>query len=211
MNHVPAHCRNAKVVLLGPLTRRDIDVSSFTNREPTIIEKLTGSGPRYGLMAQGLQRTLDGSGNVKLLNEPSPELLASLNNRVTVFLSDVETDVWPPDAVSKVARQSQHLIITRGGAGADQHTPHNPEVPKTFPPYEIADVLDTNGAGDSFAMAFMIAAASRHKFPAEYGNYVGAMAVRKPQSCKPDCIGDALRSGQWPVNRVTFWAQLKKS
>ena len=199
MNHVPAHCRNAKVVLLGPLTASDVDVSSFTNGEPTIFEKLMGSGPRFGLMAQGLQRTLDGSGNVKLLNEPSPELLAALNNRVTVFLSDVETDPWRPDAVSQVARKSESLIITRGRSGADQHMPNNPEVPKTFPRYDTAHVLDTNGAGDSFAMAFMIAAASRHRFPAKYGNYVGAMAVGKPQSCKPDCIGDALRSGQRPV------------
>lgn len=37
-----------------------------------------------------------------------------------MFLSDVETDVWPPGLVNELASRSARWLITRGEFGADE-------------------------------------------------------------------------------------------
>ena len=54
-------------------------------------ERVTGRQQRVGLMAQGLQRSLDTQGRVGALKQPSDVLVAALGPSVSVFLSDVET------------------------------------------------------------------------------------------------------------------------
>ncbi len=44
----------------------------------------------------------------------------ALGPRTSVFLSDVETDVWPPGMVDKLASRSARWLITRGEFGADE-------------------------------------------------------------------------------------------
>jgi hypothetical protein len=54
-------------------------------------ERVFGVRQRVGLMAQGLQRSLDGQGRVGALKQPADALVAALRPHVSVFLSDVET------------------------------------------------------------------------------------------------------------------------
>ena len=42
--------------------------------------------------------------------------------RTSVFLSDVETDTWPPDTVMQLAAQSDRWLVTRGEFGAHEFT-----------------------------------------------------------------------------------------
>ena len=55
-------------------------------------------------------------------------------------------------------------------------------------------VRDTNGAGDTFATAYMLAAAAGHSSPMAVAHWAGGQAVSKPQACKPACITGALQA-----------------
>ncbi len=46
----------------------------------------------------------------------------ALSARTSVFLSDVETDSWPPDTVQQLAAQSDRWLVTRGEFGAHEFT-----------------------------------------------------------------------------------------
>ena len=46
----------------------------------------------------------------------------ALSFRTSVFLSDVETDSWPPDTVMQLAAQSNRWLVTRGEFGAHEFT-----------------------------------------------------------------------------------------
>ena len=39
--------------------------------------------------------------------------------QTSIFLSDVETDVWPKGSLAKLAAQSDRFVVTRGELGAD--------------------------------------------------------------------------------------------
>lgn len=146
-----------------------------------------------GLLAQGLQRKLDSEGRVSAPPKPSETLLNALSSNVVVFLSDVETDLWPAGAISAVANRSGGVIITRGSSGAHEHLP-GVASPVHSPAYDVPQVLDTNGAGDSFAVGYIVAAARGHRSPMAVANWAGAMAVSQPQTCKPQCIADGIRA-----------------
>ena len=51
-----------------------------------------------------------------------PALQDALSPRTSVFLSDVETDSWPPDTVQRLAAQSDRWLVTRGEFGAHEFT-----------------------------------------------------------------------------------------
>ncbi|GAB4814283.1 hypothetical protein N2152v2_001329 [Parachlorella kessleri] len=191
MQHVPWHCRRARVVLLGPLMPEDMDPASFVNHQLPAWDRLLGARQQVGLMAQGLQRALDSGKKVYQLKEPSQQLKDALGPHTAVFLSDVEADVWTAGAVEELAQQTQVFLVTRGSDGADEYTPG---ARRRYPIFQVDGVVDTNGAGDSFATGWMLAAARGHSSPTAVANWAGAMAVSQPQSCKPACVGDAARS-----------------
>lgn len=45
-----------------------------------------------------------------------------MSPRTSVFLSDVETDSWPPDTVMQLAAHSDRWLVTRGEFGAHEFT-----------------------------------------------------------------------------------------
>lgn len=45
---------------------------------------------------------------------------AALGPRTSVFLSDVETDVWPQGTVEELSLRSARWLVTRGELGADE-------------------------------------------------------------------------------------------
>lgn len=118
----------------------------------------------------------------------------SLGPSTAVFLSDVETDVWRNGTLEALAEQTQAFLVTRGSDGADEHRPGGQR--QRYPVFQVNGVVDTNGAGDSFATGWMLAAAAGHSHPTAVANWAGAMAVSQPQGCKPACVGDLARTAR---------------
>lgn len=58
----------------------------------------------------------------------------ALNSEVYVFLSDVETDVWPQGTVGNLTLQSARWLITRGEHGADEFSHKGTQ---HLPPYKV--------------------------------------------------------------------------
>lgn len=190
--------RRAHAAVLRPLVDRALfPLASVVRRwvSATLSALLSPPRPVIGLMSQGLQRSLDSSKRVVFSKEPSPLLEAALSPNVVVFMSDVETDVWPKGEVDRLARSAAGFVVTRGADGADEHTPASTEsrAPARHPPSKVANVVDTNGAGDSFATSWILALAEGHSDPSAVANWAGGAAVSKPQSCKPLCVADALQ------------------
>ncbi len=74
--------------------------------------------------------------------------------------------------------------------------------------------VDTNGAGDTFATAYMLALARHARSPGADANWVASRAVMHPQACKPQCVLDGIVLGssyaqyrQWLRAKVyiLFW------
>ncbi len=59
--------------------------------------------------------------------------------------------------------------------------------------------VDTNGAGDTFATAYMIALAARDSNPGQKASWAASRAVQQPQSCKPHCVTEAIQRELWPA------------
>ncbi|KAL4452411.1 hypothetical protein ABPG75_008073 [Micractinium tetrahymenae] len=214
--HVPARCHRARTLLLGPLMPEDLDPASFlpgAHPRPW-WERALGLAPRQqqlvGLMAQGLQRRLEGGGQVKQLRQPSGQLEQALGPSTLVFLSDVETEVWRNGTVEGLAARTRAFLVTRGGEGADEYLG---AARRHHPVFAVDRVVDTNGAGDTFATAYMLAAAAGHSSPISVAHWAGGLAVSQPQACKPACVTDALRAS-WrsmpPSSSASSWAAVQR-
>ena len=55
--------------------------------------------------------------------------------------------------------------------------------------------MDTNGAGDTFATAYMLALARHARSPGADANWVASRAVMHEQACKPQCVLDGIVLG----------------
>lgn len=193
-HHVPARCRRARTLLLGPLMPEDLNPSAIVLHSRPWWERVLGLPPRQhvGLMGQGLQRRLDAGGHVRQLSQPTPQLLDALGPATLVFLSDVETDGWGNGTVAELASRTHRFLVTRGGNGADEW---RGEEVRRHPVFDVDKVVDTNGAGDTFGTAYMLAVASGHSDPVKVAHWAGGLAVSKPQACKPACVTEALQAG----------------
>lgn len=191
--HLPARCRRARTVLLGPLMPQDLNPSAFVQQDRPWWHRALGLPEQeVGLMGQGLQRVLDSSGKVKPLADPSQQLVDALGGTTSVFLSDVETDAWPNGTVAGLATRTRRFLVTRGKDDADEYIGATAQ---RHPVVQVTEVVDTNGAGDTFATAYMLAAAAGHSSPVRVAHWAGAVAVGQPQACKPACITQALQAG----------------
>ncbi|KAA6428121.1 MAG: hypothetical protein FRX49_02782 [Trebouxia sp. A1-2] len=159
-------------------------------------DRLVGFKQNIGFMAQGEQRVLDKAGRVYPFKDPSQHVLDALSGRTSVFLSDVETDSWPPDTVQQLAAQSDRWLVTRGEFGAHEFTADKGM--SLVEPVKVTAV-DTNGAGDTFATAYMIALAARDSNPGQKASWAASRAVQQPQSCKPHCVTEAIQREWWPA------------
>ena len=188
---VPLRCRLARVVLVGPLTATDVDAASFTRPQSPFF-RLMQNFQHIGLMAQGLQRQLDKPGNVKHLSEPADALLAAVTRDATVFLSDVETDPWPAEQADFAIAQMRRLVVTRGARGVSAYSAHDDEL---HVPAERIKPVDTNGAGDTFATAYMLSLARGHSAQQALvkGTWMASRVCLKPQECKPECCAQAVQ------------------
>ena len=161
---IPPAWREARIVLLGPLTNE---------LEGGIARVFPNS--LIGVTPQGWMRRWDGDGRVF----PKPwEGAAEVLDyaRVVVFSeNDVERD---EKAIQTYARLADILVVTKGARGATVY--HRGEV-RHFPAFETIEV-DPTGAGDVFAAAYLIEL-ERSGDPyaaAHFANCVASFNVEKP-------------------------------
>jgi len=183
VRHVPFICRLAKTVLIMPLMPTDVNSPSFLRwrkyQNPLLSQQI-------GLAAQGYQRDTAPDGKVLAHSSPHPLFLDSLGEGVSVFLSDIESDPWSHEDLMKVVSSSDRVLITKGEKGAEEITEGQASV--EIDAVKVEKVVDTNGAGDTFATAYMLALAAGSAEPGLEASRAAAQIVTKPQSCKPWCI-----------------------
>ena len=141
---LPAAWRDAEALMLAPLLLDDLDAASFLDLP---VSRIT-------LVAQGFQRQVSPTGDVTLLDEPAPALLAAGTARTSVFLSREEVATWPDEAIDDLVASCARVVVTRGAEGADVYRAGEEPLHVDAAP---ATAIDTTGAGDAFAAAFTAA------------------------------------------------------
>lgn len=90
---------------------------------------------------------------------------------------------------------SDRVVVTRGEKGALELTKPNNTI--HIPVIKVEKVVDTNGAGDTFATAYMLAFMEGRPNPGLEATKAAAKIITKPQRCKPWCIAtEALTERQ---------------
>ena len=143
---LPAAWRAIPMRILAPLQPDDIDVASFAALPPAPT----------AVLGQGLVRTVDDHGRVYHLNTVNDEVFRHLSPEYSLFLSDEETSAWPPSAFASILERASRIVVTMGGEGVTIYRRDSPHVPLHVPPV-AAQPVDTTGAGDVFATAFILA------------------------------------------------------
>ncbi len=161
---IPPAWREARVVLLGPLTN-ELEASMAAVFPHSLV----------GVTPQGWMRRWDGDGRVFPKSwEGAVEVLD--HARVVVFS---ENDVQKDEGVIQAyARMAEILVLTKGARGATVY--RRGEV-RHFPAFETIEV-DPTGAGDVFAAAYLIELA-RSGDPyaaAHFANCVASFVVERP-------------------------------
>ncbi|CAG9464361.1 unnamed protein product [Pedinophyceae sp. YPF-701] len=189
IDHIPLRCRLARTAVLAPLVSDDVDVENIVHGLTTGLWWAPSFlRPRLAILAQGLQRTLsDGRfGAVGHAAGPAPALRARMPGGSLLFLSDVETDTWPAGAVEELAASTgATLVITEGAKGAVVLSRGAEGPARRVAPTHVRKVLDTNGAGDSFAAAYLVALQWGVEDAGAAASWAGAAAVARSQGCKP--------------------------
>ena len=161
---IPSAWREARVVLLGPLTNE---------LEGDIAKVFSHS--LIGVTPQGWMRRWDGDGRV--FPKPWEGAAEVLNYARVVIFS--ENDVQKNESVIQTyARLAEILVVTKGAKGATVY--HQGEV-RHLPAFETVEV-DPTGAGDVFAAAYLIEL-GRSGDPyaaAHFANCVASFVVEKP-------------------------------
>jgi 1D-myo-inositol 3-kinase len=161
---IPPAWREAKAVLLGPLTGE---------LEGSIVEIFPNS--LIGVTPQGWMRRWDGDGRVF----PKPwdgaaEVLSCA--KVVVFSeNDIERD---ESVIQAYARMAEILVVTQGARGA---TVYYRGEARRLPAFDTIEI-DPTGAGDVFAAAYLIEL-ERSGDPyaaAHFANCVASFIVEKP-------------------------------
>ncbi len=142
---LPARWRHPRLLILAPLLPDDIDLPSF--------DAIAASEGR-AILAQGLQRHVDASSVILHASHPTPSLLDHCSAGSSVFLSEEEIAGWSDGDLDAVTARAARLVVTRGAAGADIYAASRAPIHVAAC---AATPVDTTGAGDVFATAFMLA------------------------------------------------------
>lgn len=140
---VPAGWPSPDVLILAPLAPDDVDADAFTAL-PFDDCCVTG---------QGFLRSLDAAGDVTDASAPTRAIQHALTPRTSLVLSADEVARWPTGALAEVACRTRRVVITRGARGAEIVTCGARHAIAPVP----ASPVDTTGAGDVFAAAFILA------------------------------------------------------
>lgn len=169
---LPDSWREAREVVLAPLLPDDIAVAPFAE---------LAQGGRVWLLAQGIQRSLTPENNIISLQSPSYDLIHSLSLSTSVFLAEGEVRDWSRSDLESVASRTDRLVVTQGSEGARIHRGGATGRVAATP----ADALDTTGAGDVFATAFILAVSKLGLPDREAGRLASAYAAASVERVGP--------------------------
>lgn len=144
---LPARWDGLTTLIFAPLLPDDIDIESFA---AVRVE-------RRALLGQGLQRCIGRSEPIGHRRAPSERLVRLLTPESSLFLSADEIEDWDETALPALVRACARVVVTEGENGATVYRAGNATLHVTVAP---AEVVDTTGAGDVFATAFMLAIAA---------------------------------------------------
>jgi len=183
-NDLPAEWADAEVLVLAPLLPDDIDVRSF--------RALDGVRER-ALLAQGLLREVMPGEPVRTTEGYPYPLIGGTSEDTSIFLSDDEVQGWPRAAIEAVWSASRRIVVTRGERGAEVRSGL-----RRFHVQRAANrgpVVDTTGAGDVFATAFILALASgdSEEEAARLASVYAAANVEQPGASPLPPINEARR------------------
>ena len=165
----PAAWPEPATLILGPLLPEDVDVTAFLDEYPAA---------EVALLGQGLQRTVLPDQRIAHRAQPSSVLLDAARPNVSIFLAEEETALWPSGALAHLAARSARVVVTRGARGAQILTRTGGREVAAFE----AEPVDTTGAGDVFAAAFILAVRAGEEFAGRLAAACAAAAceVRGP-------------------------------
>ena len=146
---LPEAWTDADVLVLAPLLPDDIDVRSF--------RALEGLRER-ALFAQGLLREATPGEPVRMADGYPYPLFGATGPDTSIFLSGEEVAGWPRAAIEAVWSASRRIVVTRGVRGAEVRSGLRRFHVQTA--VTSGPVVDTTGAGDVFATAFILALAA---------------------------------------------------
>jgi sugar/nucleoside kinase (ribokinase family) len=158
---IPPSCRRAQIAHIGPVAN-EID--------PAIIALFSNS--LVGLTPQGWMRAWDKRGLVRAQPLAEPERLLPL--AAVTFISD--EDLATPKMLAEFRRLSRVLVMTQGPAGSIVY--FDDEV-RSFPAPQVP-VVDTTGAGDIYATAYLVRLHQTGGDPwesARFANEIAALSV----------------------------------
>jgi len=165
VSDVPADWPAPSTLLIAPLMPDDIEVTEFLDEWPAA---------EVGLLAQGLQRVqLPESTAVANRAQPSSVLLDAARPNVTIFLSREEVRTWPAGAVTHLAARAARVVVTDGARGAVVHDRRGTHRIDAAP----ATVVDSTGAGDTFAAAFILGLRAGEQYAGRLAAACAAAAV----------------------------------
>jgi len=115
--------------------------------------------------------------------------------------------VWWRAHAERRAAAGPKMSVSGAGAGASPpaQPPRSPSTARLRGAQVVA--ADTNGAGDTFATAYMLALAAGARDPGAIANWAAGRAVAMPQACKPGCVRDAVLAG----SRWARWGAWQRS
>jgi len=142
---LPEAWRTPTTLLLGTLIEDDIDIGSF--------EPVARSASQFGIATQGLQR----HATPTIVRGPLQHLFSLLplcSPSTSLFRSQREAALWTTDQYSSIRATGARIVTTRGEHGAEIEQHDNRF---QIPPIAFESEIDSTGAGDIFASAFILA------------------------------------------------------
>jgi sugar/nucleoside kinase (ribokinase family) len=156
---IPPAWQRAKIAHIGPIAN-EVD--------PAVIGLFSNS--LVGLTPQGWMRRWDGTGKVRAqLWQEAPEFLPLA---AATFISD--EDLVAPSMLAEFRRFSRVLVMTQGAGGSIVY--FDEEV-RSFPAPKVR-VVDTTGAGDIYATAYLVRLYQTGGDPWDAARFANAIAAQ---------------------------------
>ena len=159
---LPHAWRSPAILILGTLIEDDIDLDSFSD--------IAHSASRVAVATQGLQRHMTPLVTHGPLSNPI-SLIRICSHTTSLFRSEREAAQWTDDQVTAILATGAAIVTTHGDRGAEVQRNHDR---LQIAPVAFESEIDSTGAGDIFASAFILAL---HEGDAVAGRLAAAFAA----------------------------------
>ncbi|MEX2375589.1 MAG: carbohydrate kinase family protein [Dehalococcoidia bacterium] len=186
---VPEDWPRPVTLILGPLLPEDVDVLAFVDEF---------ADAQVAVIAQGLQRAVLPDGRIAHRVQPSSALIDAARPNVSIFLSDDEVRMWPVGAIEYLAVRAARVVVTHGAKGATVYD----RMGSRFLPSVEATAVDSTGAGDVFAAAFILAIPAGEAFAGRLAAASAAAAVEIHGPGALPSLEEILHRAALPADRI---------